>query len=113
MSKTDVNVRRTAERAMAGLRRPESSLKAAHVSEVTGAGRPVERLGHVNDFTALGGKGGSRTWEDAERDLLKKIHHFNNRERGRYLARVAFAPGDAERVMDIGAEKGNFIDPEE
>ena len=46
----------------------------------------------------------------AERDLLKKIHFYNGKKRGRYLARVAFAPGDAERVMRLGAEKGNFFD---
>ena len=93
--------------------------EAVHVFEYAGdrgrgaQGVATDASGETIKFSAIGGKGGSRTWQAAERDLLKKIHYFNSRERGRYLARVAFAPGDAERVMDIGAEKGNFVDPEE
>jgi hypothetical protein len=68
------------------------------------------RDGEKIKFTANGGEHGSRTWQKAERNLLQKMHCRNSKKRGRYLARVAFAPGDAERVMRLGAEKGNFFD---
>jgi len=94
--------------------------EAVHIFEYAGGrgrstkGVATEPDGETIRFTANGGKHGSRTWQAAERDLLKKIHYYNNKRRGgRYLARVAFAPGDAERVMRLGAEKGNFFDTEE
>ena len=93
--------------------------EAVHVFEYAGdrgratTGVATEANGEDITFTANGGKGGSRTWQAAERDLLKKIHHYNSKKRGRYLARVAFAPGDAERVMRLGAEKGDFFDTRE
>jgi hypothetical protein len=93
--------------------------EAVHVFEYAGdrgrckVGVATEAKGETIVFTANGGKHGSRTWQAAERDLLRKIHHYNSKKRGRYLARVAFAPGDAERVMRLGAEKGDFFDTEE
>ena len=76
-------------------------------------GVATDANGETITFSAVRGKGGSRTWQAAERDLLRKIHFHNSKKRGRYLARVAFAPGDAERVMQLGAEKGDFFDIEE
>ena len=94
--------------------------EAVHIFEYAGGrgrstkGVATEPDGETIKFTANGGKHGSRTWQAAERDLLKKIHYYNNKRRGgRYLACVAFAPGDAERVMRLGAEKGDFFDAEE
>jgi hypothetical protein len=93
--------------------------EAVHVFEYAGDrgrsthGVATDAKGETITFSANGGKHGSRTWQAAERDLLKKIHFYNSKKRGRYLARVAFAPGDAERVMQLGAEKGDFFDTEE
>jgi hypothetical protein len=93
--------------------------EAVHVFEYAGdrgrstAGVATEAKGEAITFSAISGKHGSRTWQAAERDLLRKIHFYNSKKRGRYLARVAFAPGDAERVMRLGAEKGDFFDPGE
>ena len=77
------------------------------------AGVATEATGETIAFSAIGGKHGSRTWQAAERDLLRKIHHYNSKKRGRYRARVAFAPGDADRVMRLGAEKGNVFEQED
>ena len=93
--------------------------EAVHVFEYAGdrgrstKGVATDANGKNIIFRGESGKHGSRTWQAAERDLLRKIHFYNSKRRGRYLARVAFAPGDAERVMRLGAEKGDFFDLEE
>tara|TARA_B100001109_G_scaffold119802_1_gene97630 strand:+ start:2830 stop:3138 length:309 start_codon:yes stop_codon:yes gene_type:complete len=69
-------------------------------------GKKEDARGGKVQVCAESGKGGSRIWQAAESNLLRKIHHYNSKKRGRYLARVAFAPGDAERVMR--RENGDF-----
>ena len=75
-------------------------------------GVSTEAKGETITFYAGGGNNGSRTWKEAEKDILRKIKCYWGKG-GRYVARVAFGEGDAERVMKIGAEKGNFGGDEE
>lgn len=75
-------------------------------------GVSTEARGETIEFTAGGGDTGAKTWKGAENHILKKIK-YGWGEGGRYVARVAFGEGDAERVMEIGAEKMNFGGDEE
>ena len=75
-------------------------------------GVSTEAKGETIMFRARSGKKGAKTWKEAEKDILRKIKFYGGKKT-KYVAKVAFGEGDAERVMEIGAEKGNFGGDEE
>ena len=94
--------------------------ECVHIFEYKGergnstTGVSTDATGNAIKFYGAGGKHGSHTWRAAEKDILRKIHFYNDQKSGgRYVARVSFADGDAAKVMRLGAQRGSFFDTAE
>ena len=68
-------------------------------------GKSTASSGGEIKMYAPAGKTGYRVWSAAETFFLKQFRWFGSK----YIAFVAFAEGDADKVLEYGAKKGNIL----
>jgi hypothetical protein len=68
-------------------------------------GKATESSGGEIKMYAPAGKTGYKVWSAAETFFLKQLKWFGSK----YIAFVAFAEGDADKVLEYGAKHGNIL----
>jgi len=68
-------------------------------------GKATESTGGEIQMCAPKGKSGYRVWSAAETFFLKQFKWYGSK----YIAFVAFAEGDADKVLEYGAKQGNIL----